>query len=107
MEEATGDAVRAMVAAGAVEVRYHMLSFLDGRLGNDSSQRSANAFACSAVTGTQGPYHDTVYANQPAEEGVGYTDDQLRQFGRDVGITGDALDHLRPAAWPTTPTATT
>ncbi len=75
LEKASGDAVRAMVAAGEVEVRYHMLSFLDGRLGNDSSQRAANAFACSASTGTQGPYHDTVFANQPAEEGAGYTDD--------------------------------
>lgn len=91
MEVATGDAVRAMVASGSVVVRYHMLSFLDANLHNDSSVRSANAFACSAASGQQGAYHDTVYANQPAEEGAGYTDAQLLQFGQEVGITGDAF----------------
>jgi protein-disulfide isomerase len=91
MEVATGDAIRTMVAAGDVLVRYHMLSFLDGRLGNNSSKEAANAFACSADAGKQGEYHDTVYANQPATEGDGYTQEQLLLFGTEVGITGDAF----------------
>lgn len=89
-EKATGDALRSMVADGKVLVRYHMLSFLDANLNNDSSQRSANAFACSADAGQQGPYHDIIFANQPEQEGVGYTDDQLLQWAQQVGITGDA-----------------
>jgi protein-disulfide isomerase len=89
-EKATGDAMRSMVADGKVLVRYHMLSFLDGNLHNDSSQRAANAFACSADAGEQGPYHDIIYANQPEQEGAGYTDAQLLQWGQQVGITGDA-----------------
>ena len=91
MEDSTGAAVRALVASGSVVVNYHMLSFLDGNLHNDSSRRSANAFACSAASGKQGDYHDTVYAHQPAQEGGGYTDAQLLQFGQDVGISGDAF----------------
>jgi len=91
MEDSSGDAVRALVASGSVVVNYHMLSFLDGKVHNDSSRRSANAFACSAASGTQGAYHDTVFAHQPAQEGGGYTDAQLLQFGQDVGITGDAF----------------
>jgi protein-disulfide isomerase len=90
LEDSSGDAVRALVASGSVVVNYHMLSFLDGNLHNDSSRRSANAFACSAASGMQGAYHDTVFANQAAKEGGGYTDAQLLQFGTDVGITGDA-----------------
>ncbi len=88
MEEATGATIRELVETDQAIVRYNILSFLDGRLGNDSSSRAANAFACSADAGQQGPYHDAVFANQPAEEGVGYTDEQLIQFGTDVGITG-------------------
>ena len=91
MEDSSGAAVRALVASGSVVVNYHMLSFLDDNLHNDSSRRSANAFACSAASGQQGAYHDTVYAHQPAEEGGGYTDAQLLQFGQDVGISGDAF----------------
>lgn len=91
-EKATGDAVRSMVAAGQVIVRYHMLHFLDANLNNDSSQRAANAFACAADAGVQGKYHDIIYANQPEHEGTGYTDEQLLQWGKDVGISGSAYD---------------
>jgi protein-disulfide isomerase len=91
-EDATGDALRTLVEQGKVTVRYHMLHFLDGNLRNDSSQRSANAFACSADAGKQGAYHDIIFANQPTTEGVGYTDDQLLQWAQDVGITGAAFD---------------
>ena len=89
-EDATGDTLRSLVSDNKVLVRYHMLSFLDANLGNDSSSRAANAFACAADAEQQGPYHDIIYANQPSEEGTGYTDEQLLQWGQEVGITGDA-----------------
>ena len=38
-----------------------------------------------------GPYHDAVYAGQPAKEGQGYTDAQLEAFAKTAGITGSAL----------------
>lgn len=91
VEDATGSTVGALASASQVIVNYHLLSFLDGNLRNDASTRAANAFACSADAGVQGAYHDTVYKNQPAEEGKGYTDEQLIQFGTDAGISGDAM----------------
>ncbi len=91
MEDATASTVDELATAGTAQIRYNILSFLDGSLGNDSSSRAANAFACSADAGKQGPYHNTVFANQPAIEGDGYTDEQLLQFGVDVGISGDAF----------------
>lgn len=37
-------------------------------------------------------YHDTVFKNQPAVEGVGFTDEQLRStFTQKAGIEGDSL----------------
>ena len=36
-------------------------------------------------------FHSTVFANQPATEGDGYTDAQLTEFATKAGITGDAL----------------
>ena len=49
----------------------HTMSFLDDNLHNDSSLRAASAAACAADAGRFGPYHDAVFAGQPAKEGAG------------------------------------
>jgi protein-disulfide isomerase len=73
------------VENGQIRLIYHMMSFLDVNLRNDSSKRAANAAGCAQDQGMFFEYHNEVYANQPAE-GVGYTDDQLVQFAQTVGI---------------------
>jgi 2-hydroxychromene-2-carboxylate isomerase len=41
-------------------------------------------------------YHNMIYKNQPAREGDGYTDDQLRNvFAKDAGITGSDLTNFQ------------
>lgn len=95
-EASFGPALKALQAAGTVQVRYHVLTFLDGNLGNDSSTRAANAAMCAADDGKFAAYHEAVFANLPAEEGTGYTDDQLKAFAGEAGITGPAL-----TAWET------
>jgi protein-disulfide isomerase len=75
-----------MVEAGQIKEIYHMMSFLDINLRNDSSKRAANAAGCAQDQGMFFEYHNEVFANQPATEGVGYTDDQLNQFAETVGI---------------------
>lgn len=91
-ETANGDQMKTMAKAGEVKVVVHMMSFLDNNLGNDSSSRAANAGFCAADAGKFPEFHSTVYANQPAQEGTGYTDAQLRSFGQTAGISGSALD---------------
>ena len=78
------------VAADSITAVYYPLTFLDANLGNDSSLRAASASGCAADAGAFGKFHATVYANQPKQEGEGYTDAQLLQFGKDAGITGEA-----------------
>lgn len=73
------------VEAGQIKLIYHMMSFLDVNLRNDSSKRATNAAGCAQDQGMFFEYHNEVYANQP-QEGVGYTDDQLIQFAQTVGI---------------------
>ena len=80
-----------MAKAGEIKLVVHTLSFLDGNLRNDSSARSANAAACAADAGKFLEYRGLVFAAQPADEGVGYTDDQLTQFAEAAGITGPEL----------------
>lgn len=92
LEKAAGSQITAMAKAGDVKLVYHMLSFLDGNLSNDSSARAADAAACADDAGKFLGYHAAVYAHQPTTEGQGYTDAQLEQFAEQAGISGAALD---------------
>ena len=91
LEKLFGAQIRATAAAGDVKLVTHTMSFLDDNLKHDSSLRAASAAACAADAGRFGPYHDAVFAGQPAKEGQGYTDAQLQTFATQAGITGSAL----------------
>lgn len=84
--------LRARADAGQIQLEYHTMTFLDANLRNDASTRAARAAACADVVGAYADYHDVIYANQPQNEGVGYSDQQLRvAFPAQAGITGDNL----------------
>ncbi len=91
LEKSMGSDIRELGSSGQVKLVYHVLSFLDANLGNDSSVRSANAAACAADAGVFQAYHDAVFAGQPQQEGTGYTDDQLVSFAKQAGLSGDRL----------------
>ena len=87
-----GHAIQALASSGDIELRWQILTFLDDNLRNDSSSRAARAIAAADMVGKLAPYHNTVYANQPEEEGTGYTDEQLRDdFAAQAGIKGEDL----------------
>jgi protein-disulfide isomerase len=82
--------IQSEAAQGNIQLTYHPMIFLDNNLQTDHSVRAANAFGCSIDAGKGEAYHNAVYANQPENEGAGWTDEQLKQWGADVGITGEA-----------------
>jgi protein-disulfide isomerase len=90
-EKGFGPTLATMAKAGQIKYVVHMMSFLDTKLGNDSSTRAANAAACAADVGKFGEYQSAVFAGQPANEGDGYPDAQLTEFAKTAGITGPAL----------------
>ena len=91
LEKVFGKQITSMAQAGDVKLVVHMMSFLDAKLGNDSSVRAAAAAACAADQGKFLDYHGVVYANQPAQEGGGYTDAALMGFASKAGLSGSAL----------------
>ncbi len=106
-EKALGATFDQLVAEGKVKLVYHPMNFIDQKVQNDSSTRASAAFGCAVDAGVTQKYHDIVYANQPAQEGIGYTQEQLKSFGVQAGITGAALDTFNTcvdqqkyAAWP-------
>ncbi len=95
VEEANGTGITALADEGLVRLVWRPTTFLDNNLGNDSSLRAAAAWGCAIDAGKAREYHQTVFANQPEQEGTGYTDDQLISFGEQSGIDGAALDTFK------------
>ncbi|MGY4643854.1 DsbA family protein [Cellulomonas sp. URHB0016] len=81
-----------IVAGGGVTVDYHPLAFLDhASQGTFYSTRAANA---AAVVADQDPEHfsafvTALYANQPAENSKGLTDDKIKEIATDAGVPAD------------------
>jgi protein-disulfide isomerase len=90
-EQILGPTVKELATTGAISLNYHVKTFLDDNLGNDASMRAGNGAFCAAREGKFQQFHDLVYANQPAQEGQGWTDAQLKGFAQQAGITGEAL----------------
>ncbi len=90
-ESQLGSTVEQLARDGKIKLVYHVLTFLDGNLGNDSSSRAAEAALCAGDAGKFLDYHNQVYANQPATEGAGWTDTQLTSFATSAGISGASL----------------
>lgn len=85
-EAVFGPQVNKLVASNTVEVRYHMMSFLDSMLGNDSSVRAANGGFCARDQDKFLEYHNTLFANHPVTEGTGWTDAQLAAHAATAGL---------------------
>ena len=88
-EAQLGSAVKAIADQGLAQVIWRSTSFLDANFPGQNSQRAAAAWGCAVDAGKNAEYHEIVYANQPAEEGEGWTDEQLKAFGEQVGIKGE------------------
>lgn len=87
-----GTTVEKLATDKDARVIWRSTSFLDNGFPGDNSKRAAAAWGCAIDAGKKVEYHDLVFANQPATEGVGWTDDQLLQFGKDAGIKDENLD---------------
>jgi len=91
-EEALGSTMQEQARAGKIKLVYHVKNFLDDNLRNDSSTRAGNAAFCASDAGKFQEFHNVIFPNQPANEGDGYTDAQLKAFAEQAGVTGAALD---------------
>jgi protein-disulfide isomerase len=98
-EDATTKQVAAGISDGKIKVEYRMVAFLDDASQNNYSSRAANAAA--AVLDDAGvdafkEFHDTLYANQPAENTAGPDNDQLIddavQAGADRTAVSEAIN---------------
>ncbi|TDV42142.1 DsbA family protein [Actinophytocola oryzae] len=86
-EKTYGADIEKNVAAGSVQVRYHMLPLLNDRSDPPGySTDSANAGLCAADAGQFPAFHQSLYNDQPEEGSRGWDDQQLAKLGADLGI---------------------
>ena len=91
-EKQYGDKIDQKVQAGKLRVRYHMVPLLvEASNPPGYSLDAANAALCAADAGKFERYHDSLFAAQPAEGSSGYSNSQLIQLGRKIGIQGDTF----------------
>jgi len=98
VEQANGQGILDLANSGSVQLVWRMATFLDRvNDGGDpavanSSTRAAAAFGCAIDAGKTEEFHKTVFDNQPANEGEGFTDEQLLGFGSQIGLSGTELE---------------
>ena len=91
-DQVFGARLAELASKGVIRLEFRAMTFLDDNLRNDSSTRAAVAAACADTVSAYGSYHRVIYANQPAKEGAGYLDIQLRNsFAVSAGINGPRL----------------
>ena len=88
-EATNGEYISSLLDNGAATVEIHPITILD-RLsqGTRYSSRSANAAACVANYSPDQFYdfHNLLFANQPAENTSGLSDDELVEFTTQAGV---------------------
>lgn len=78
--------------AGEIQLTYHMLHGLDRGYPGNHSYRAALAGTCADVQDVFPSYSKAVFVAQPAREGDGWTDEQLRNtIPQQVGLGGEQL----------------
>jgi protein-disulfide isomerase len=85
-EEASGDALDTIAAAGIASLVYHPLGFLDRLSSTRYSSRAAAASGCAADRRKFREYKYALFANQPEEGGPGLSDEQLARLGLALGL---------------------
>lgn len=93
-EEISSERFKEYAESGDVQVRYHVVSFLDRASTDDYSTRAANALY--VVLDEAGPetavdFHDALFANQPAEGGAGISDEQMIELAVEAGADEEAI----------------
>jgi len=98
VEQANGSGIAKLAEEGTVQLVWRPATFLDRvNEGGDpavanSSSRAAAAWGCAIDLGKTREYHDALYANHPANEGDGYTDEQFATIAGESGISGADLE---------------
>ena len=104
-ETANDPQFQAWIADGTARIVYHPVAILDRYSTTQYSSRSANASAVvvNASPASWPAFHKALYANQPAENSAGLTDEKLIalavESGADKNAVTTAITSQQYASW--------
>ncbi|MHC1560702.1 DsbA family protein [Actinomycetospora sp. C-140] len=85
-EQSYGERMAQAIAAGKVQVRYHLVDLLEQRSNPPGySSAGGNAMICAAENNAFPAVHTSLYAAQPTEGGKPYDTGQLVDLGQRAG----------------------
>lgn len=99
-EESNEPELAALRASGDVTVVYHATSILD-RL-SQGTEFSTRAAVAAAVVADEAPeqfldFNAALFANQPAENSEGLSDEEIAQIARDAGVPDEVVSRFTAA----------
>jgi len=106
-EKTNADYISSLLDSGATTLEIHPISILDSRSqGTKYSTRAVNAAACVANYSPDqfSAFHGLLFANQPAENSSGLSDDQLIGYATQASVQqaskiGDCIRNQTFKAW--------
>ena len=93
LEETAGPALVEQSEGGQAQPPVAARNLMDANLKNTGSLTATNAWGCAIDAGKTTEFHQGVFQQQAPEETVGapgFTQQQMLDLGKTVGITGDA-----------------
>lgn len=87
--------VKQLADDNVVKLIIHPAAFIDVNMGNNESTQATSAWGCALNEGKEYGWQvrEAIFANQPEKEGDGWTNDQFNNFGKQAGLTGQALSN--------------
>jgi protein-disulfide isomerase len=85
-----GSEITTALNDGRLTVRFHTIAILDEQSNPAGySTRAANAALCAVPAGIFPRFHKKLFDEQPAEGSAGLSNEQLIEFGTELGAQGD------------------
>ncbi|MER5999323.1 thioredoxin domain-containing protein [Nonomuraea angiospora] len=92
LERVSGQTFKNLAAEGKAKVVYHPITIFSQEPTKSNSVRAGSAARCVADGKQWVAFHDLLYQNQPSETEAGFTVDQLKNWGKQAGVTAPDFD---------------
>ncbi|MEV0228870.1 thioredoxin domain-containing protein [Nonomuraea sp. NPDC050786] len=92
LERVSGQTFKNLAAEGKAKVVYHPITIFSQEPTKSNSVRAGSAARCIADGKQWMAFHDLLYQNQPSETEAGFTPDQLKNWGKEAGVSAPGFD---------------
>ncbi|MEV0390865.1 thioredoxin domain-containing protein [Nonomuraea sp. NPDC050643] len=92
LERVSGQTFKNLAAEGKAKVVFHPITIFSQEPTKSNSVRAANAAQCVADGKQWLSFHDLLFQNQPSETAQGFMPDQLKEWGKQAGVTAPGFD---------------